>query len=156
MQWSHGPEAHGVWDHKTFLPCLRLVLKQFCESLAHKTRHVRVQTLPSPTSCKWSTSLTSIEHHCSSQFSCSYVCKHFRHPCNSPSGNPGYGSALSMVKHIPWSEKAPSYHVSLIMLIVSFRGPHQAGLQCCNNSWVGSGNETDNISELECFFGKKI
>ena len=30
-------------------------------------------TAPSPSICKWSTSLASIQHHCSSQFGCSYV-----------------------------------------------------------------------------------
>ena len=40
------------------------------------------------------------------------------------------------------------------MLIVSFPGPHQPSFQCCNISWVGSGNEADNINELEYLFGK--
>ena len=38
------------------------------------------------------------------------------------------------------------------MLIVSFPGPHQASLQCCNKRWAGTGNEAGNINELEGFF----
>ena len=38
----------------------------------HSNPPFGLQTPPSSTICKWSTNLTSIEHHCSSQFGCNY------------------------------------------------------------------------------------
>ena len=40
--------------------------------------------------------------------------------------------------------------------MVSFPGPYQASLQCCNKRWAEPGNEADNISELEWFSVKNL